>query len=139
MYNNTTYIHIVRRYSKKIKFLAQYLKLGHIGTTHLYNGMLYDFGMNPNQFGNYSNPSVLNDLINEVNKTFDLIMIVEYFKESMILLKNGLSWNFEDMSSLKLNVHDNATKSVISDNAKKSLRAWLNDSYVFYDFFKVIN
>ena len=128
-----------RKYSKKIKFLAQYLKLGHIGTTHLYNGMLYDFGMNPNQFGSYSNPSVLNDLINEVNKTFDLIMIVEYFKESMILLKNGLSWNFDDISSLKLNVHDNATKSVISDNAKKSLRAWLNDSYVFYDFFKVIN
>ena len=118
--------------------LAQYLKLGHLGTTHLYNGMLYDFGMNPNQFGN-SNPSVLNHLMNEVNKTFDLIMIVEYFKESMILLKNGLSWNFDDISSLKLNVHDNATKSVISVNAKKSLRAWLNDSYVFYDFFKVIN
>ena len=114
------------------------MKLAHLGTIHLHNGMLYDFGMNPNQFGN-PNPSILNDLINEVSKTFDLIMIVEYFKESMILLKNGLSWNFDDMSSLKLNVHDKATKSVISDNAKKYLRAWLNDSYVFYDFFKVIN
>ena len=98
--------------------------------------MLFDFGMNPNQFGN-PNLSVLNNLINEVNKTFDLIMIVEYFEESMILLKNGLSWNFDDMSSLKLNVHDNETKSVISDDAKKSLRVWLYDSYVFYDFFKV--
>ena len=100
--------------------------------------MLFDFGMNPNQFGNPKNSFVLNDLINEVNKTFDLIMIVEYFEESMILLKNGLSWNFDDMSSLKLNVHDIATKSVISDHAKNSLRSWLNDSYVFYDFFKVL-
>ena len=65
-------------------------------------------------------------------------MIVEYFKESMILLKNGLSWNFDDMASLRLNVHDIATKSVISDDAKSSLRSWLNDSYVFYDFFKVL-
>ena len=100
--------------------------------------MLFDFGMNPNQFGNPKNSFVLNDLINEVNKTFDLIMIVEYFEESMILLKNGLSWNFDDMSSLRLNVHDIATKSVISDDAKSSLRSWLNDSYVFYDFFKVL-
>ena len=100
--------------------------------------MLFDFGMNPNQFGNPKNSFVLNDLINEVNKTFDLIMIVEYFEESMILLKNGLSWNFDDISSLKLNVHDIATKSVISDDAKSSLRSWLNDSYVFYDFFKVL-
>ena len=119
------------------KFLAKYSKLGNLGTVHLYNGMLFDFGMNPNQFGHPNNSFVLNDLINEVNKTFDLIMIVEYFKESMILLKNGLSWNFDDMSSLRLNVHDIATKSVISDDAKKSLRSWLNDSYVFYDFFKV--
>ena len=100
--------------------------------------MLFDFGMNPNQFGNPKNSFVLNDLINEVNKTFDLIMIVEYFKESMILLKNGLSWNFDDMASLRLNVHDIATKSVISDDAKSSLRSWLNDSYVFYDIFKVL-
>ena len=99
--------------------------------------MLFDFGMNPNQFGNPNTSIVLNDLINEVNKTFDLIMIVEYFKESMILLKNGLSWTFDDMSSLRLNVHDIATKSVISDDAKNSLKSWLNDSYVFYDFFKV--
>ena len=120
------------------KFLAKYSKLGNLGTVHLYNGMLFDFGMNPNQFGNPNTSFVLNDLINEVNKTFDLIMIVEYFKESMILLKNGLSWNFDDMSSLKLNVHDIATKSVISDDAKNSLRSWLNDSYVFYDFFKVL-
>ena len=120
-----------------LKFLAKYSKLGNLGTVHLYNGMLFDFGMNPNQFGNPNTSIVLNDLINEVNKTFDLIMIVEYFKESMILLKNGLSWNFDDMSSLRLNVHDIATKSVISDDAKNSLKSWLNDSYVFYDFFKV--
>ena len=106
------------------------------GGTTLFNGLVYDFGMNPIQFGNQS---VLNDLINEVNKTFDLIMIVEYFNESMILLKDDLSWNFDDMTSLKLNVHDKTTKSIISDKAKKILRALLIDSYIFYDFFKVTN
>ena len=96
--------------------------------------MLYDFGIDPQYFGN---ESVLNELINQVDRNFDLIMIVERFNESMILLKNGLLWNDEDVSSLKLNVHDNATKSVLSEKAKESLRKWLNDSYVFYDFFQV--
>ena len=96
--------------------------------------MLYDFGIDPQYFGN---ESALTELINQVDRNFDLIMIVERFNESMILLKNGLLWNDEDVSSLKLNVHDNATKSVLSEKAKESLRKWLNDSYVFYDFFQV--
>ena len=97
--------------------------------------MLYDFGIDPEYFGN---ESALNELINHVDRNFDLIMTVERFNESMILLKNDLLWNDEDMSSLKLNVHDNATKSVLSDKAKDSLRKWLHDSYIFYDFFQVI-
>ena len=103
---------------------------------HLHNGILYDFGIDPKYFGN---ESVLNELINQVDRTFDLIMTVERFNESMILLKNDLLWNDDDMSSLKLNVHDNSTKSVLSDKAKESLRKWLHDSYMFYNFFKVIH
>ena len=114
-------------------FSEKYPKLG-LGSLHLHNGMLYDFGIDPQNFGN---ESALNELINQVDRNFDLIMIVERFNESMILLKNGLLWNDEDVSSLKLNVHDNATKSVLSEKAKESLRKWLNDSYVFYDFFQV--
>ena len=102
---------------------------------HLHNGMLYDFGIDPEYFGN---ESALNELINQVDRNFDLIMIVEKFDDSLILLKNGLKWNDEDMSSLKLNVHENATKSILSEKAKDSLRKWLHDSYKFYDFFQVI-
>ena len=55
----------------------------------------------------------------------------------MVLLKNGLSWNYKDLLSVKLNVHNKMTKSVISERAKNSLRKWLNESYIFYDYFKV--
>ena len=96
--------------------------------------MLYDFGMNPKDYGN---ETILNNLISKIDHTFDLIMIVENFNESMVLLKNGLSWNYEDLLSVKLNVHNEMTKSVISEKAKNSLRMWLNDSYTFYDYFKV--
>ena len=100
----------------------------------LHNSLLYDFGMNPKDYGN---DMILKNLISEIDQTFDLIMIVENFNESMVLLQKGLSWNYEDLLSVKLNVHNDKTKSVISEKAKNSLRIWLNDSYTFYNYFKV--
>ena len=100
----------------------------------LYNSILFDFGMNPEDYGNKIK---LQNLISEIDQTFDLIMIVEDFNKSMVLLKNGLSWNYEDLLSVKLNVHNEMTKSIISERAKNSLRKWLKESYIFYDYFKV--
>ena len=100
----------------------------------IYNSILFDFGMNPEDYGNKKK---LQNLISEIDQTFDLIIIVEDFNESMVLLKNGLSWNYEDLLSVKLNVHNEKTKTVISERAKNTLRKWLKESYIFYDYFKV--
>ena len=100
----------------------------------LHNSILFDFGMNPEDYGN---KTILQNLISEIDQTFDLIMILEDFNESMVLLKNGLSWNYEDLLSVKLNVHNERTKTLISEMAKNTLRKWLKESYIFYDYFKV--
>ena len=96
--------------------------------------MLHDFGFNPNDFGN---EDVLQTKINEIEETFDLILFVEKFAESMVLLKHSLCWEYEDLASLKLNSHEKRTKTVLSLNAKKQLKIWLKDSYILYDYFKV--
>ena len=101
----------------------------------IYNSILFDFGMNPEDYGNKKK---MQNLISEIDQTFDLIMILEDFNESMVLLKNGLSWNYEDLLSVKLNVHNERTKTLISEMAKNTLRKWLKESYIFYDYFKVI-
>ena len=100
----------------------------------IYNSILFDFGMNPEDYGNKKK---MQNLISEIDQTFDLIMILEDFNESMVLLKNGLSWNYEDLLSVKLNVHNERTKTLISEMAKNTLRKWLKESYIFYDYFKV--
>ena len=100
----------------------------------IYNSILFDFGMNPEDYGNKKK---MQNLISEIDQTFDLIMILEDFNESMVLLKNGLSWNYEDLLSVKLNVHNERTKTLISEMAKNTLRKWLKESYTFYDYFKV--
>ena len=101
---------------------------------YLKNTMLHDFGFSPSDFGNLD---VIHTKINEIEETFDLILFVEQFAESMVLLKHSLCWEYEDLASLKLNSHDTRTKTVLSLNAKKQLKIWLKDSYYFYDYFKV--
>ena len=60
--------------------------------------LLHDFGL-PLE----TNEEMVEGKIREIEETFDLVMIVEHFDASMVLLRNLLNWKFEDLTSLKLN------------------------------------
>ena len=75
--------------------------------------MLTDFGMEfqkimPTEVAvgkvYVANNNVLNK-IKEIDKIFNLIILADskYFDDSIILLKNELCWNYEDVINLKLN------------------------------------
>ena len=101
---------------------------------NLNNGLMYEFGMDENDI---TNEIKIQEKIQEIDETFDLILIKEYFDESMVLLKHELCWSYEDLASFKLNVHEESSKSVISKEAREKLRAWLDPSYKLYEYFKV--
>ena len=103
---------------------------------NLNNGLMYEFGMEENDI---RNESKIQEKIQEIDETFDLIVIKEYFNESLVLLKHKLYWSYEDLATFKLNVHEETSKSVISKEAKEKLRAWLDPSYKLYEYFKVIS
>ena len=69
---------------------------GYIG----FNQQSYDFGVRANQLNNLS---AVKEKMAEIEKDFDLILIAEYFDESLVLLADHLCWNLEDMVYLKLN------------------------------------
>ena len=94
---------------------------------------LYDFGL---PIVDNDNMIAVEKKIKELDKTFDLIMIVENFQESMVLLKHLLCWPYEDLVSLKLNVHEETSKSVLSEKARAKLKEWLKADYKLYDHFK---
>ena len=70
---------------------------------------LYDFGLPVKE---NDNTAAVQSKIKEIEETFDLIMIVEHFDESTVLLKHLLCWEYSDLTSLKLNVHDEKSKSI---------------------------
>ena len=101
---------------------------------NLNNGLLYEFGLDESDFRNVSK---FKEKIQEIDETFDLILIMEHFNEAMVLLKYVLCWSYDDLANFRLNVHDNSTKTVISEKARKRLKTWLEPSYKFYEYFKV--
>ena len=76
--------------------------------------------------------------IKEIEETFDLVMIVEHFDESMVLLKHLLCWDYSYLTSLKLNVHEENSKSTVSAEARKKLKDWLSSDLMLYENFKEI-
>ena len=95
--------------------------------------MLWDFGLEKEQF---DNEQAILAKINEIDDTFDMILIADMFDESMVLLKDLLCWTYEEMTYLKLNSLKKEKKSFVSPEAREALKKWLWGDYLLYDHFK---
>lgn len=63
------------------------------------NPTVYDFGFdNTNESDAY-----IAQTIHEIEHRFDLILIADYFEESMVLLSNALCWKLDEVACLSLN------------------------------------
>ncbi|XP_023225006.1 galactose-3-O-sulfotransferase 2-like [Centruroides sculpturatus] len=97
-----------------------------------YNQIIYDFGMSPS---NFDKADVINKTITNIEKTFDLVMIAEMFDESLILLKNLMCWNFDDVVSFAINVRQDIYKTQLNESEKVLLDEWNSVDRQLYDHF----
>ncbi|OQR79852.1 galactosylceramide sulfotransferase-like, partial [Tropilaelaps mercedesae] len=63
------------------------------------NQMFFDLGYDTNRM----NDSAISDAIERVDREFDLVLITEYFNESLVLLKNLFCWDTQDVMYFKHN------------------------------------
>ena len=99
------YYHLDHMFFKKKMNISEFLNLKNLLPQHvtvpeisLKHVLLHDFGV---PF--WATEEMIEKKIREIEETFDLVMIVEHFDASMVLLRNLLHWDFEDLTSLKLN------------------------------------
>ena len=95
-----------------------------------YNQMLTDFGMYFNEMykRNMSETDkimIREDIttkINEIEQTFDLIMLAEenHYENGIILLKHALCWEFEDIINVKRNTFTNCQMEGINAGLSQS-------------------
>lgn len=73
--------------------------------------------------------------IEYVAKRFQLVLISDHFEESLILLKDALCWQMDDMLFFKLNARRAVSVSSMSPELKAKAREWNGADWKLYQHF----
>ena len=77
--------------------------------------MAFDLGLEQE---NFSNEEEITELIENISKRFDLVLIAEYFDESLVLMKRMLCWDFEDIVYVKHKVRNTLFRNNVTEKQK---------------------
>ncbi|XP_068190633.1 galactosylceramide sulfotransferase isoform X2 [Antennarius striatus] len=99
---------------------------------YLRNLLFFDFGLDNNQESD--DPGVMNDIKN-LSTHFDLVLIAEYFEESLILLKETLCWTMEDILHFKLNARKTSSVPRLTPEMRVKALQWNGADWKLYQHF----
>ncbi|KAL0979715.1 hypothetical protein UPYG_G00188640 [Umbra pygmaea] len=99
---------------------------------YLKNLLFFDFGQdNTLELGN---PQV-EEGIRAIADRFQLVMMVEHFDESIILLKDALCWEMDDLLFFKLNARKDSTVSKLTPELRAKALEWNAVDWRLYQHF----
>lgn len=95
------------------------------------NGMLFDLGLSPEE---HDSESKMWAHIKRIEQEFNLVMLNEYFNESMVLLKNLMCWPLDSVVYISLNKRLYVNKR--TNKYKQKIREWNSGDTLLYKYFK---
>ncbi|NXT38663.1 G3ST2 sulfotransferase, partial [Pelecanoides urinatrix] len=93
------------------------------------NIMWFDFGYNNNA---ENNKKYIHRVLKDIEQNFHLILIADYFDESMILLKHTLCWDLDDVIYFKLNSRSQDTVQTLTPESKEQIKVWCSLDWQLY-------
>ncbi|XP_060599227.1 galactose-3-O-sulfotransferase 2-like isoform X2 [Ruditapes philippinarum] len=106
-----------------------------IQTYFMYNRMSYDFGIPKEKFHDVT---YVNSYIDELKRDYSLVLVLEYFQESLVLMKRILCWDTKDILYVPLNAMGNKPDFNLDDNDIKNLRKWNSADFKLYESFSSV-
>ncbi|XP_075062603.1 galactose-3-O-sulfotransferase 4 [Mixophyes fleayi] len=109
---------------------SHYYRQGERSNQYARNLLWFDLGFNPDA-------PFTEDLaragVHAVEGTFKLVLLSEYFDESMIFLKEELCWDLDDVVTFKLNIRGSSRP--LEQREVEQLRAWNSLDWYLYSHF----
>ena len=97
------------------------------------NPLFFDLGLD---YRYYENTTMIKRALKTIDNDFDLVLMMEHFDESMVLLKRRLCWDIDDVIFFKTNERLNKNKRrVMTGEQQAEIRKWNNADASLYDFF----
>ncbi|XP_038053973.1 galactose-3-O-sulfotransferase 4-like [Patiria miniata] len=95
------------------------------------NGQMFDLGLEQDSQDNIS----VGEKINSLSHEMDLVMIKEYFDESLILLKKMLCWDFDDITYVSQLVRKSSVRKNLSIDLMEKIYKWNHADVKLYRHF----
>ncbi|XP_071941139.1 galactosylceramide sulfotransferase-like [Antedon mediterranea] len=94
------------------------------------NPMLNAFGLKDK-----GNESVIDSIINNVKSSMQFAVITDHFDESLIILKERLCWDFDDIVYFPQLVRKNESRNIIDDSLADRIKKWNFGDVKLFDYF----
>ena len=119
------------------RFLEQATEFNHMfkrrTTGFAHNPMSFDLGLDDTF---YQNVTAIKEYIAFLEKEFDLVMISDYFDESVVLMKRLLCWEFDDILYIKANKRIDKERAVkLSEDTIENIKRWNKADVLLYQHF----
>ena len=97
------------------------------------NPQMFDLGLD---FKFYQDAKAIKEYIEFLEKEFDLVLISDYFDESVVLMKRLLCWELDDVLYAKSNERLDKDKAPeLSDDTKENIKRWNKADVLMYEHF----
>ncbi|KAK0138898.1 Galactose-3-O-sulfotransferase 2 [Merluccius polli] len=91
---------------------------------YAHNNLAFDFGFDNNIYNSTDMEERAQAAVAAIEQDFHLVLITEYFDESMVLLKHALCWSLEDVVSFKLNSRSEQSRHMPLPHIADKITAW---------------
>lgn len=99
---------------------------------YLKNLLFFDFGLDNNLEAD--DPQVMK-AIRDLSQQLDLVLIAEYFEESLILLRDMMCWTMDDILYFKVNMRKSSSVFRLTPDQKAKALRWNGADWKLYQHF----
>ncbi|XP_030431635.1 galactose-3-O-sulfotransferase 2 [Gopherus evgoodei] len=99
---------------------------------HARNYMWFDFGYDNNAM---DTEDYVQHVLAEIEQAFQLMLLTDYFDESMVLLKETLGWELDDVVYFKLNSRSQDSIKSMTPESKEKVKEWCSLDWKLYQHF----
>ncbi|XP_013929245.1 PREDICTED: galactose-3-O-sulfotransferase 2 isoform X1 [Thamnophis sirtalis] len=111
---------------------SSYYNMAENDNMYAKNNMWFDFGYNNN--AKYDE-HYIQSVFHNIEEIFHLILIADFFDESMILLKDFLCWDLDDVIYFKMNARSRHSIQTLKPENKEKVKEWCALDWELYKHF----
>ena len=106
-----------------------------VGTYYVRNKMSFDLGLPAKKF---QDDGFIENYIKELGTDYELMLLMEEFDASLVLMKRALCWDMKDILYVPLNSRKAKMHVPFSDEDRRRLKEWNKADFKLYEHFSKV-